>query len=106
MGEEKHEHKNHEHHEHEAHKHVYMEHKQHERHENYKMAAWILGGLCVLLLIGLIISLAVRGNNGGASASPDTAKASIEKYLESIAPGQASVDSITDMGDLYVVKLG
>lgn len=101
-----HEHKDHEHHEHEAHKHIYMEHKQHEKHESYKMAAWILGGVCVLLLAGLIISLAVKGNGGSAATtSPDTAKANIEKYLEAIAPGEASVDSITDMGGLYSVKL-
>jgi hypothetical protein len=113
MVEEKKEHKNHEHtehehkehKEHEAHKHVYMEHKQHVRHKTYKTTTWILGGLCMLLLIGLIISLAVKEGSDGKELSSAEVKTNIETYLKSIANGDASVDSITESGDLYVLKL-
>jgi len=100
------EHKEHEHAEHEGHKHVYMEHKAQSRSQTYKIMTWVLAGVSVLLLIGLIVALATRGGSNGASAiSSDDAKASIQKYLEGIAPGQATVNSITDRGDLYQLKL-
>jgi len=106
---EKHEHKDHaehkEHAEHEDHKHVYMEHEQHAKNKTYKMATWILAGISILLLAGLIVSLSVKGGSSGSTISTDAAKTSIETYLKGIAQGQASVDSIVDKGDLYQLKL-
>jgi hypothetical protein len=104
---EEHKKHNHEGHaEHEAHKHVYMEHEQHSKNKTYKITTWILAGVCIVLLVGLIISLAVRpSNTNGGAVSSDDAKAKTEAYLKSIANGQASVDSITDIGDLYSVKI-
>jgi len=104
------EHKKHEHHEehedHEAHKHVYMEHHEHKKHQTYKIATWILGGLSILLLVGLILALTLGGGKSTkGEVSIDTAKASVETYLKSIANGDATVDSITDTGSLYNVKL-
>jgi len=116
MGEEhkKHEHDHadhegheHNHEEHEAHKHVYMEHHEHSKHQSYKIATWILAGVSIVLLIGLIIALAMpHGTSSSTKAiSIADAKAQTETYLKSIANGNASVDSITDIGDLYNVKI-
>ncbi|MGV8172098.1 MAG: DsbA family protein [Candidatus Woesearchaeota archaeon] len=103
---EKHEQHKHEHKEHEAHKHIYMEHKEHSKHTTYKTATWILGGLCILLLIGLIISLSLKGNSSTTNTGlpPEQVKAQVETYLKSLS-NDASVDSIEDKGDLYAVKL-
>ena len=108
--EHKHDHAEHhehaEHGEHDAHKHIYMEHHQHEKQKGYMIATWILAGVSVLLLIGLILAL-VMPHGGSASVkgiSMDAAKAQTETYLKSIAQGSASVDNITDEGTLY--KLG
>jgi hypothetical protein len=105
--ESKHEHKDHEHkeHEHEAHKHMYMEHHQHAKHESYKLATWILAGLSVLLLVGLILALTLGKGGTSNGLSPDDAKLKVETYLKGISNGDATVDSITDSGNLYVLKL-
>jgi len=103
--EHKHEHAEHKHEE----KHVYMEHHEHKKHKGYMIATWVLAGLCIVLLIGLIVSLAVGGGKsstyGGATASISSVKATTETYLKSIANGQASVDNVTDIGGLYYMKL-
>ena len=100
------EHKEHEHKEHEAHKHVYMEHEQHAKNQTYKITTWILAGVSILLLTGLILALSMKGGASGVSGvSTDAAKTSIETYLKGIAQGQATVDSIVDRGDLYQLKL-
>jgi hypothetical protein len=112
MGEEdkKHDHEEHEKHHHEEHegnKHVYMEHHEHKKHQSYKIATWILAGVSIVLLIGLIISLAMPHETKTSTKviSIADAKAQTETYLKSIANGNASVDSITDIGDLYNVQI-
>jgi hypothetical protein len=100
-------HEEHKHHaEHEEHKHLYMEHHQHQKNKGYMIATWILTGVSVLLLVGLILALTLGGNNSanGASASLNEVKAQTETYLKGISQGQASVDNITEEGGLY--KLG
>lgn len=103
--EHKHDHaEHHEHAEHDAHKHMYMEHHEHQKHKGYMIATWILAGVAVLLLIGLILALTLGGKSGAKGISINDAKAQTETYLKSISQGQASVDNITDEGSLY--KLG
>jgi len=105
--EHKHEHHEHaEHHEHDAHKHLYMEHHEHQKHKGYVIATWILAGVSILLLIGLILALVLGGKSsaGVKGISITDAKTQTETYLKSISQGQASVDNITDEGSLY--KLG
>jgi len=99
----------HEHAEHDAHKHIYMEHHQHQKQKGYVIATWVLAGVSIVLLIGLILALTLGGgkssNVKGVSAiSINDAKTQTETYLKSISQGNASVDTITDNGDLY--KLG
>lgn len=110
MAEENKEHEKHEHAEHKehgGHKHMYMEHHQHKTHQSYKVAAWILGIICVILLAGLIVSLTMRGNGGTATEDKtvEEVKSVTETYLKSIANGDASVDTIVKEGNLYLVKL-
>jgi hypothetical protein len=104
-----HDHAEHEHNheEHDAHKHVYMEHHQHKTHQAYKISTWILAGVSIILLIGLIVALTVGGKPAvkGTTVSIDVAKAQSEKYLKSIANGDATVDTITDTGSLYKLSL-
>jgi len=112
MGEEhkKHEHSEHEDHEehkeHEAHKHVYMEHHEHKKHQSYKFATWILAVVCVLLLAGLIVSLAVKGGaKSSGGLSPTDIKTQTEAYLKTIAGTDSTVDNVTEDGGIYRVKL-
>ena len=109
MSEEK-KHEEHKHHaEHEAHKHLYMEHHQHQKSKGYMIATWILAGVSILLLVGLILALVLGGNNtsngGGKELSASEIKDQTETYLKSIAQGQASVDNMTLEGDLYKLQL-
>jgi len=107
--EKKHEHKAHEH---EAHKHVYMEHKQHARHVTYKTTTWILGVVCVLLLIGLILALALGGRTTEEEGlSPSEIQAQTDAYFKSDIGKQltggadVTVGSVTDGGGVYKVQL-
>ena len=113
MGEEHKKHEGHEHSEHkehDAHKHVYIEHEQHSKNKVYKTTTWVLAGVCLVLLVGLILALTLpigksSGLNSGSTVTAAQVKASTEAYLKSIANGQASVDNMTDLGNLYSIKV-
>lgn len=98
----KHAHKEH------AHK-QYMEHKQHKSHKTYEVVAWSLGVVALVLAIALVVSIFTGGFSGGTSASgvsEEDLKAKTVTYLGQILPGQTvSVDSITDEGNIYSMKL-
>ena len=55
------------------------------------------------LILALVIPHGTKTSTKGISIVE--AQAQTEKYLKSIANGNASVDSITDNGDLYAVKI-
>jgi hypothetical protein len=105
MSEEK-ENKAHEHKGHDAHKHVYMEHKQHNKNVTYKTMTLILGIVSVALLIGLILALTLGGGNKvPGEKSMAEVKTEVDSYIKGLANNDASVDSITDVGGLYALKL-
>ncbi len=108
MSEEK-KHEEHKHHEH-AGKHVYMEHHAHKKHRAYQIATWILTGVSILLLVGLILALVLGGTKpatpaGTNSASVAEVKTAVETYIKGISDNSATVDSITEQNGLYFVKL-
>jgi hypothetical protein len=89
-------------------KHAYMEHHEHKKHQAYKTATWVLAIVCVALLAGLIVALAVGGKSPGTGKelTPAEAQAKTEAYLKTLVQGQSvSIDSVTDVGDLYQIKL-
>jgi len=101
------EHKHHEHHDSEG-KHVYMEHHAHKKNQAYKISTWILAGVSILLLIGLVLALTLGGKpttGTGKSASISEVKTSVEKYIKGISDNSATVDSIVEENGLYHVKL-
>ena len=106
MSEEK-KHEEHKGHEHNG-KHVYMEHHAHAKNKAYKITTWILAGLSILLLAGLILALTVghKASPGSANAeSMAKVQASVESYIKGISDSSATVDSIVDEKNLYHVKL-
>jgi hypothetical protein len=99
-----------EHGEHEAHKHMYMEHHQHQKHKGYMIATWILAGVSILLLIGLILALTLSGG-GSKGLSADKLKSQMEAYFQTdtgktITGGaEVIIDEVKDTGSIYTVKL-
>lgn len=88
----------------------YIEHKTHKSQKKYKIATWTLGVVSMVLLIALIISVFTGGFSGtggnGREVSEEELKTKTIAYLGQILPGQTvSVDSITDEGNVYAMKL-
>lgn len=97
-------------HSHKEHVHKqYIEHKTHKNYKNYKVAAWTLGVVSLVLLILLLLSIFTgmfSSTGSGGGVSEEELKTRTIAYLGQILPGQTvSVDSITDKGNIYVMKL-
>lgn len=90
-------------HKHDAHKHVYMEHEQHAKNKSYKTATWILGGVSLLLLVGLIVSLALGGGSG-AKLSESEVRSKASAYLSSQGY-TATINSVKFDGGLYKIDM-
>lgn len=87
----------------------YMEHKAHRKHKTTQTLVWIFGAVAIVAIILLIISIFTNGFSGASkkTISEDEAKAKTLTYLNTLLQGQAeaTIDSITDRGDLYAIKL-
>ncbi len=87
----------------------YMEHKTHKKHKTTQTLVWVFGAVALAAIILLIISIFTHGFSGasGKVISEEEAKAKTLTYINTLLQGQAeaTVDSITDRGDLYAIKL-
>jgi hypothetical protein len=95
-------------HAHKKHEAKYMEHNQHKKMSNYKTSSWAFGIIAAVLAVVLIVSIVTHGFSSKGALSEDQVKASTIAYLNNLlgSRGQtATVDSITDKGDLYQMKL-
>lgn len=87
----------------------YMEHREHKHNKTNQKIAWTLGVVALALAIILVASIVTKGFSGSGSTSgisEDELKTKTVAYLGQILPGQTvSVDSITDEGSIFSMKL-
>ncbi len=83
----------------------YLEHKEHKQQQTYKVATYILLGVSIVLLVGLILTLTL-GVSPSQGLSEEEITEKTVQYVGQLVPGQTvTVTSVEDQGSLYAVKL-